>query len=194
MVFGNAALGWFAFGQRVSRRFLAAAAGGTLGVALIFWPEVVATRARPGAVLGLAVGLAAVASACVGNAMTLRLTRLGVPLAPMLAHSMGYGALALAALALASGGPRIGHSLAWWIALAYLAAAGTVAAFVLYFKLAQRDGAARAALTGVAIPPLALAISAALEGWQPTLPSLAGIVLCVGSVWVATRPEKVSPF
>ena len=48
---------------------------------------------------GWALGLAAVVCACTGNALTLSLTRRGVPLVPMLAHCMGYGALALAALA-----------------------------------------------------------------------------------------------
>src|SRR5262245_15567380 len=60
MVFGNALIGWRVFGQRVSGRFVAAAAIGVLGVALIFWPEVVATGARPNAALGLGVGLLAV--------------------------------------------------------------------------------------------------------------------------------------
>jgi drug/metabolite transporter (DMT)-like permease len=189
MVFGNAATGWLLLGQTVSRRFLLAAAGGVAGVALIFWPELVAAGSRPNAALGLGIGLLAVSCACVGNALTLRLSRQGVPLMPMLAHGMGYGSLVLFALALARGdGFRVGHSAGWWLSLAYLAAFGTVAAFVLYFKLAQRRGTARAALTGVAIPPLALAISALLEGWQPTLLSLLGAALCVGSVYVATRP------
>lgn len=194
MVFGNAAVGQLMLGQTVSRRFLVAAAGGVAGVALIFWPELVAAGARPSAALGLGIGLFAVACACVGNGMTLRLSRQGVPLVPMLAHCMGYGALALFVLALARGdGFRVGHSAAWWISLAYLSAFGTVAAFVLYFKLAQRRGPARAALTGVAIPPIALAISAALEGWQPTALSLAGVALCIGSVYAATRPTPPTP-
>jgi drug/metabolite transporter (DMT)-like permease len=188
MVFGNAAVGWLLLGQTVSRRFLGAAAGGVAGVALIFWPEVLAAGARPNAALGLGIGLLAVGCASVGNGLTLRLSHQGVPLVPVLAHGMGYGSLLLLALALARGdGLRVGHSAAWWLSLAYLAAFGTVTAFVLYFKLAQRRGPARAALTGIAIPPLALAISAALEGWQPTLPSLAGVALCIGSVYAATR-------
>ena len=190
MVFGNAATGWWLLGQTVSRRFLVAAAGGVAGVALIFWPEVLAAGARPNAALGLGIGIMAVACACIGNGLTLRLSRQGVPLLPMLAHCMGYGALALLALALARGdGLRVGASLAWWVSLAYLAALGTVAAFVLYFKLAQRRGPARAALTGVAIPPIALAISAAFEDWQPSWLALAGVALCIGSVYAATRPS-----
>lgn len=192
MVFGNAATGWWLLGQRVSARFLLAGAGGVLGIVLIFWPEVLAAGARPNAALGLGIGLGAVACACVGNSLTVRLTRQGIALTPMLAHCMGYGAIVLIALALARGdGIRIGQGAAWWISLAYLTVFGTVVAFVFYFRLAQRLGTARAALTGVAIPPIALAISAAFEGWQPTPLALAGMALCTASVYAATRPAAV---
>ncbi len=85
-------------------------------------------------------------------------------------------------------GWRLGTTPAWWGSLAYLAGVGTVLPFLLYFKLVQRDGPARAALTGVLIPVIALAVSAALEGWQPNALSLLGMALCLGSVFVATRP------
>jgi drug/metabolite transporter (DMT)-like permease len=188
MVFGNALSGWWLFAQPVTRRFLVAAACGVLGVVLIFWPEVVATGARPNAALGLGVGLLAVVMACAGNALTLSLTRRGVPLMPLLGWGMVYGALALLAIAAAQGNlAAIGHSAAWFASLLYLALFGTVIAFFVYFRLAQRVGPARAAMTGVMIPPIALAISAALEGWRPTALSIAGVVLCLGSVFVATR-------
>ena len=191
MVFGNALSGWWMFGQRVTRRFLLAASGGVAGVVLIFWPEVLATGARPQAALGLGLGLLAVVCACSGNALTLSLSRRGVPLLSMLAHSMGYGAIALLAVAGVSGvGWHIGSGAAWWISLIYLAAIGTVTAFVLYFRLAQTEGPARAALTGVMIPPIALAISAAFEGWVPSALSLVGIAVCLASVYAATRPAK----
>jgi drug/metabolite transporter (DMT)-like permease len=191
MVFGNALSGWWLFGQPVTRRFLVAAVCGVAGVVMIFWPEVVATGSRPNAVFGLGVGLLAVAMACAGNALTLSLTRRGVPLVPILGWGMTYGALVLLAIAATQGTlGAIGHSAAWFASLLYLTLFGTVIAFFVYFRLAQRVGPARAAMTGVMIPPIALAISAALEGWRPTVLSLAGVVLCLGSVFVATRAPK----
>jgi len=188
MVFGNALLGWRVFGQPVSRRFVAAALCGVLGVALIFWPEVVATGTRPHAGLGLTLGLLAVACACIGNAMTLSLSRRGLPLVATLGWCMTYGALALWLLAIAQGTAlQVGRSASWWLSLAYLTVFGSVVAFFVYFRLAQRVGPARAAMTGVMIPPIALAISAALEGWQPNALSWLGIALSLGSVYAATR-------
>ena len=122
------------------------------------------------------------------SAMTLTLSKRGLSLLPMLGWSMAYGALALWVVAAWQGTAlAMGHSPAWWLSLLYLTLAGSVVAFFVYFRLAQRVGPARAAMTGVMIPPIALAISAALEGWQPSALSWAGIALCLGSVYVASR-------
>lgn len=193
MIFGNALGGWWVLGQHVTRGFLAAGAIGVAGVALIFWPEVAgaAADARGGALLGLALGLLAVAAACAGNTLTLLLSQRGLGLVPMLAWCMAYGALALAAFALATGqGLAPGHSVAWWTSLIYLAALGSVAAFLLYFRLSQRVGSAFAALTGVLTPPIALAVSALLEGWRPTALSFAGIALTLIGVGLAVRTRR----
>jgi len=188
MVFGNALSGRVFFGQQVTRRFLLAASGGVAGVVMIFWPEIASTGARPTAALGLGLGLLAVLAACTGNVLTLTLTRRGLPLLPILAWSMGYGALFLILLALGSGvGLQFDWAPSYLLSLLYLAVFGSVIAFVLYFKLAQRQGPARAALTGVVIPVIALMISAVLEGWQPSLLALLGMVLCLGSIFAATR-------
>lgn len=192
MVYTNAVSGRFFFGQPITRRFFASASGGVLGVVLIFWPEIAATEARPTAAWGLALGLLAVLAASAGNVLTLSVTRRGLPLVPVLAWSMGYGALFLVGLSLATGQ---GLHFAWqWpyvASLLYLSVAGSVIAFVLYFKLAQARGTGHAALTGVVVPVIALLISALLEGWKVTPLALAGMALCLGSLWVATRPSAV---
>lgn len=192
MVFGNALSGRLFFGQSVTKKFLLASVGAVCGVAMIFWPEIAATGARPHAALGLGLGLLAVAAACIGNVLTLTLTRRGLPLVPVLAWSMGYGALFLTLASLASGqGLHFDARPSYLLSLLYLSVFGSVVAFVLYFKLAQAQGPARAALTGVVIPVIALLISAVFEGWQPTLLSIGGMGLSLASLYVATRPAPV---
>lgn len=189
MVFINAFTGAIFFQRALTARFLLAALGGVAGVAIIFWPELVAAGARPQAGWGLTVGVLAVLSACAGNVFTLKLSERGVSLIPLLAWCMGYGALTLVVVATLGGQSLMpGHSVVWWSALLYLAAFGSVLAFFTYFRLAQARGPGRAALTSVVIPVIALMISGLLEGWRPHALSLAGVVVCLASVWWATRP------
>ena len=193
MVFTNALGGALFFGQRITRRFVWAALVGVLGVTLIFWPDIASARARTDAPLGVALGLCAISFASVGNMLTLRMTRQGSGLVPVLAWSMGYGTLLMLLAGAASGLPfYLDPRPSYWLALVYLSAMGSVVAFLLYFKLAQRQGAGRAALTGLVIPVLALVISAALEGWRPTWLSVAGMLLCMAGLWGANRPATNS--
>jgi len=190
MVFMNAGVAWLLWRQPVSRRFLFASSGAVLGVALIFWPEIAATGARPNAALGLALSFFAVVAAVVGGFFTLVLTRRGLPLVPVLAWSMGYGAVFLLGLSLATGrGLAFDTGWPYVASLVYLAAFGSVIAFTLYYKLAERRGAAQAALIGVLVPVIALIVSAALEGWQATPLAVGGMGLCLVSLFVATRPQ-----
>lgn len=189
MVFGNALLGRIFFKQGVSARFLLAAGGGVAGVVMVFWPEIASTGERPGVWLGLGLGLLAVAAACTGNMLTLTLTRRGLPLVPVLAWSMGYGAAFLLVFALVSGvGLHFDARPPYVLSLLYLSLFGSVTAFVLYFKLAQAQGPARAALTGVVVPVIALGVSALLEGWRPSPLAVAGMGLSLLSLYTATRP------
>jgi drug/metabolite transporter (DMT)-like permease len=192
MIFSNALGGLLCFGQPMTRRFLAAGAVGVAGIALIFWPDIAAARSAPGVLLGVGLAMTAVLLASVGNMLTLRLTRQGLPLVPLLAWSMGYGATTLLLIATLTGTAwHLDSRLSYWLSLLYLSGLGSVAAFMLYFKLAQRQGPGRAALVGLVIPAIALLVSAALEGWRPTVVSGAGIALCLAGLWGATRPAEV---
>lgn len=193
LVFMNALAAWVLWRQPVSRRFLLASSGAVLGVALIFWPELAATGERPDALLGLGLSFTAVVAACVGGFFTLALQRRGLPLVPVLAWSMGYGAAFLLVLSLATGkGLPFDTSASYLASLFYLAAFGSVVAFTLYFKLAERKGAAQAALVGVLVPVIALIVSALLEGWQATPLAIGGMALCLVSLFVATRPARAA--
>lgn len=191
LVFMNALAAWLLWRQPVSRKFLVASSGAVLGVALIFWPEIASTGARPNAALGLGLSLFAVVMACIGGFFTLVLTRRGLPLVPVLAWGMGYGAVFLLGMSVVMGhGLRFDGAWTYVASLVYLAAFGSVVAFTLYFKLAARRGPAQAALVGVLVPVIALIVSAVLEGWQATPLAVGGMVLCLASLWAATRPAK----
>ena len=188
MIFTNAIGGALCFGQPMTRRFVGFGSLGVLGVALIFWPDIATASAAPGVLWGVGLALMAVTFASIGNMLTLRLTRGGMPLIPLLAWSMGYGATTLVIIAAVLQVPfHVDPRPSYWLSLLYLSAMGSVVAFILYFKLAQRQGPGRAALMGMVIPAIALAVSAVLEGWRPTVISTSGIVLCLVGLWGATH-------
>ena len=191
MIFTNAIGGALCFGQSISRRFALSGAIGVAGIVLIFWPAIAAAREGVGVLGAVGLGLMAVTFASIGNMLTLRLTRRGASLIPLLAWSRGYGALTLLLIATLGGVEfHLDPRPSYWISLVYLSALGSVAAFLLYFNLAKRQGPGRAALTGLVIPPMALLMSALFEGWRPTLVSSAGMVLCLVGLWGATRPAQ----
>ena len=188
MIFTNAIGGALFLAQPITRRLVLGGCMGVTGVALIFWPDISAASANSNAWLGIALGLMAVTFASLGNILTLRISRHGIALVPLLAWSMAYGSLLVLLIAPASGvsfvvDPRPSY----WLAMIYLSAFGSVAAFLLYFKLAQRQGPARAGLMGMVIPVIALGVSAVLEDWRPTPIAGLGIVMCLGGLWSATR-------
>ena len=191
MIFTNAIGGALCFGQSISRRFVLSGTLGVTGIVLIFWPAIAAAREGVGVLGAVGLGLMAVTFASIGNMLTLRLTRRGASLIPLLAWSMGYGALTLMLIATLGGVEfHLDPRPSYWISLVYLSALGSVAAFLLYFNLAKRQGPGRAALTGLVIPPMALLMSAMFEGWRPTLVSGAGMALCLVGLWGATRPAR----
>jgi drug/metabolite transporter (DMT)-like permease len=181
---------WALWRAPLGRRFLVGGALGVLGVALIFWPEIEHTRARPTVPLGLLFTAGAVLLSAVGSLASAHLARSQrLPFWSSMGVSMGYGA-ALSALNLAlTGQPMptasILQSPLWWGTLLYLAVAGTVVAFAAFLTLQQRVGPGRAATVGVMTPVLALAVSTAFENFVPDAFTAAGVLLAVwGNVWM----------
>lgn len=188
MIFTNAIGGALFMGQAITRRFVISGCIGITGVALIFWPDIAAAGGKDDVWLGVGLGLMAVTSASLGNILTLRVSRDGLALTTLLGWSMGYGGVVLLAVASITGdGLHFDTRISYWLSLLYLSVFGSVIAFLLYFKLAKRQGPARAALTGMVIPVIALAVSATFEGWKITPTAAVGIALCLTGLWGATR-------
>ena len=172
------------FATPINRRTLVGATLGVGGVTLLFWHEFGAERHD--ALAGMLFGLGATVLACGGNLLAVRSQRRGVPLLPGVAWGMGYGALAIALVAMIDGtpwgfDPRPGYVLS----LLYLAAFGSVIAFGAYLTLLGKIGAARAGYVGVAVPVVALLMSTVFERYEWTFAALAGVALCViGNVLV----------
>ena len=76
----------------------------------------------------------------------------------------------------------------WWLALVYLALAGSVLAFAAFLSLQDRVGPGPSSAVGVAAPVLAIVVSVALEGYRPGWLTAVGVALAVlGNVWMLMR-------
>jgi len=179
-----------AFGTPLTARALTGAALGLLGIALVFWPELLAFRGDRAAWLGLVYSLAAAAFASVGNLLSARNQKDAIGVIPGNALGMGYGA-AFMALAGVVTGSRFSFdpTLPYTASLIYLAVFGSVLAFGAYLTLLGRLGAARASYAGVLIPLVALVFSTFFEGytWHPA--ALLGVLTCIaGNLLIQGKP------
>jgi drug/metabolite transporter (DMT)-like permease len=185
------------FGLPLSRRFVAGGVLGVLGVALIFWPELGRSAGAANAALGAVLTLASVLLSTVGSLSASRNRQHGLPLWPALGYGMLYGALAGVVMAVASGDDLAPPAaLAWWLALLYLALAGSILTFACFLTLQERIGPGPTGTVGVMTPLLALALSVAFEGLRPALLTLAGAGLAMlgnALMLLPARPRAATP-
>lgn len=168
------------FGVPVEARVMLAAATGTLGVALLFLPELQAAMGDRVIVHGALLALGATYLASLGNMAAMRNTQSGMPVVTANAYGMAYGTAGLALIAAIRGAPvDFDPSWPYVVSLLYLSLAGTSLAFGLYLVLIKRIGPARAAYTSVLFPVVALAVSTLFEGYRWSLPSIIGLVVLV---------------
>jgi drug/metabolite transporter (DMT)-like permease len=102
---------------------------------------------------------------------------------------MLYGALVGAVIAVASGGDLAPPAaLSWWLALLYLAVAGSILTFACFLTLQERIGPGPTGTVGVMTPLLALIVSMLFEGFHPDVLTFTGAALAVlGNVLMLRR-------
>ena len=166
--------------ERPKPKIVLAALMGAVGLALIFLPSIDVLHLGAGTLIGLAISLVATQSFSLGNMISVRVQRLGLPLVSSSAYGMAYGAAFMTLIAAATGRPFTFDTSATYMgSLVYLAVIATVIAFASYLTLLRRIGASRAAYITVIFPLAALAVSTYAEGYQWTLSAIAGLVLVI---------------
>jgi drug/metabolite transporter (DMT)-like permease len=177
------------FGQRVRAGALWGGVLGISGVSLLFWPDLVGFMHGHGSAAGLSLALLGTACASLGNMVAARNQRRQLPLIPVIAWAMLYGACFDAAYAaLTHQAFVIAWNARYLLSLLYLALFGSVVAFAAYLTLMSRVGADRAGYALVSVPVVALLISSTLEGlaWTPLMGAGVALVLA-GNVLVLRR-------
>jgi len=167
--------------EKVDRRGTIGLVVGFAGVILLIGVDTVHSR---GEFLG-ALAMVGAALSYGLAAMYVRLKFRGVP--PLVVSFSACATAAVltlpAALATLGANSPDGGEIAAVVALGVV---GTAIAFYLYFGLIQEAGAGKAALCGYLIPPLALAYGAVLLDEEITPAAIAGLVLILGGVALAS--------
>ncbi|MCP1646850.1 DMT family transporter [Pseudomonas nitroreducens] len=181
------------FGQRIAPNVLGGGAFGLAGLALLFWPELSGHQATRETFYGLGLALLGTLCFSAGNLLSSLQQKAGLRPLSTNAWGMLYGSLILLAICLVQGVPLTFDSSAQYVwSLLYLAIPGSVIGFTAYLTLVGRMGPERAAYCTVLFPVVALNVSAFAEGYQWSLPALAGLGLVMaGNVLVFRKPRPL---
>ncbi len=188
----NLFLAALVLGARLTKRSLLAASIGVVGIACLFWPEVVGTELNLDALKALLLCLAATTIFCIGNMVSAGLQRRGIPVLSAATWGMVYGSFFLGTIGLLRGQAFIVEESARYLwSLAYLSVFASVIAFAAYLTLLGRIGAGRAGYATVLFPIVAMAISSVVEGYTWTWIAKLGVVLALsGNILILTAARR----
>ena len=192
MIVPNAVLGRLLLRQPVTARFAVGSAVAIAGIALLLVNE--AREAPLGGDIGLGIWLAlgAMIAASVSNVIQAGETGRLVPLVTLIGWAMLYGTAADVALAWTLSGPPVLPSDGlYWAGTVYLAIAGSVVTFPLYYGLIREIGAGRAAYHNVLVVIVAMLLSTLFEGYRWSALAIAGSALALVGLVVALRAKSV---
>jgi drug/metabolite transporter (DMT)-like permease len=194
MIVPNAAFGLILLKQPITRRFWLGSVVAIAGIALLLVNEARTASVSGNVGLGIALALAAMLAASISNVVQAMKAGREVPLLTLIAWGMLYGTAIDIVLALATAGPPVlPRDLAYWSGTAYLAFAGSVVTFPLYYFLIREIGPGRAAYHNVLVVIVAMLISTWLEGYRWSALAVAGGVLAITGMLVALRAKSIPP-
>jgi drug/metabolite transporter (DMT)-like permease len=187
----GALVAWLWLGERPLRDRLVGLAIGFGGVAFLAWDKASFKAGEHGVSAAVAVGACLVATLCYGIAANYTKRHLS-GVAPLAAAtgSQCSAALALALPAIWLWPARMPGAAAWW-ALAGLAVLCTGVAYILFFRLIARLGAARAITVTFLIPIFGVLWGALFLGERVTPVMLAGCAVIVLGTALVTGALKL---
>ena len=192
MIVPNAVLGRVLLGQPITPRFLFGSAIAIAGIALLLVNEARAAPVGGSVGWGIWLSLGAMLAASISNVIQAGETGRQVPLLTLIAWSMLYGALLDGALAWTFAGPPVVPAdPRYWAGTAYLALAGSVVTFPLYYRLIREIGAGRAAYHNVLVVIVAMLLSTLLEGYRWSALAIAGSALALLGLVIALRAKSL---
>ncbi len=178
------------FKKRVELKTIIASLLGLIGIGLVFYPEIKTLSWKSDILWGLTLCLIATFFASLGNMASIRNSKAGLPLMQVNALGMGYGAIAIFAIAAFNGSEFIiDTSFDYIWSLAYLVIFGSIIAFGCYLTLLAKIGADKGAYAAVLFPIVALIISTIFENYIWTIDAITGVIFIVSGNVIILLPK-----
>ena len=166
------------FGTPVELKMIGGALMGLSGLSLVFWPELLGVESDTGILTGLLLAFSATYLSSLGNIVSVRNQKRGIPVLHANAYGMTCGTLTMLLITIISGEEWVfDWSPEFLLSLIFLSVFASVVGFWSYLTLLGRVGADRGAYATLLFPVVALGISTVLEDYRWTLISASGVVL-----------------
>ena len=186
----NALLARVVMGTRLRGRFLVGSGVAMGGIAMLMAKEYQG-GAGSRALIGVALALGGLVCASVANVVQATPAGRRQAVVPLLMWAMVVGAIVDGVVAFGvAGAPVFVAPMRFWAGVAYLALAGSVLTFPIYFALIRSMGAGRAAFSQVAVPVVAMGLSTVFEGYRWTGLAVAGSGLALAGLVIALTGKR----
>ncbi|WP_051786125.1 DMT family transporter [Endozoicomonas numazuensis] len=178
ILYSNVVIARFWLGHTVKRSVLIGAICGSVGVFMVFLPQLTLIDSDPQELKGLALALGAVLTFSLGSVSCEINEKDGLSVVPVTVFAMFYGGVEMGLVAMLRGiPPTFDFSPGYLFSLVYLVIFGSVVALTSYLALIQRMGSDRTAYVDIIYPIIALLISTIMEGYEWTMVSVLGVVV-----------------
>lgn len=178
----------------LDRRVIVGGLLGLSGIILVFRPEITSLSLNDASMRGILLCVAATYLASLGNILSARNQKYGLPVVQTNSYGMAYGAVIMLLIAIFTGKEfTIDTSFSYIGSLFYLSIFGSIIAFGCYLTLIGNIGADRAAYATLLFPLVALGISTIWENYHWTGSAICGVgLILLGNLLMLQRKKKTS--
>lgn len=176
----------------LDRRVIIGGISGLLGIILVFRPEITSLSLNDESMRGILLCIVATYLASLGNILSARNQKHGLPVVQTNSYGMAYGAAIMLLIAIATGKEfSIDTSFTYLGSLLYLSIFGSIIAFGCYLTLIGNIGADRAAYATLLFPLVALGISTIWENYHWSASALCGVgLILLGNLLMLQRKKQ----
>jgi len=179
------------FGTTINLKMVFGAMMGISGLTLVFWPEIQWEDSNYNMFKGLLLAFVATYFSSLGNIVSLRNQKKGIPVFYSNAYAMTFGCLTMLMITMITDEHwNFSWNPQFLLSLVFLSVFASVVGFWCYLTLLGRVGADRGAYATLIFPIVALSISTVFEGYQWSLIAISGVVLILLGNFIILKPSS----